>query len=481
MDNIGIRTRIVEDIKKFSREVLLEALHKAIPVEVIDTVLKNTGSIEKRKRRLPARLVVIFVIAMNIWTEASQLDVFRYLISGLQWCSVVLLGQKPPAKSALSQARSRLGVPAMKEIFHSACKPVATLTTRGAYYNGLLKVAIDGSTFDLQDTPENEERFGRPGSHRREGGGAFPQVRVVALIECGTHATFDMEPMPYKTSEKEGAKKLIRSVKEGMLLTWDRYFHSYELHWRVKRKKAHLLGRIKINLVFPVVKRFPDGSYLSMLYPSTHSRRLRKKGSRKKRSGKNRRGILVRIIEYTFNDPNRPGYGKKHRLITSLLDPVLYPAQELIAEYHERWEEELVFDQIKIHQQRKNTPLRSLTPDGVLQEIYGLFIAHYAIRSLMHEAALITDQDPDRLSFASTLRIIQIWIPRLQQVRTEALPFLYHAMLLEISRTTNPPREGRINPRVVKRKMSNFLRKRPEHHRPPQPLKTFIESIVLLK
>lgn len=222
MISIGIQTRIVEDAKKFSREVLIEALHEAVPVEVIDSALKSTGNLEKRKRRLPARLVVLFVMAMNIWAEASQLDVFRYLISGLQWCSVLLLGQKLPAKSALSQARSRLGLAAVKEIFHSVCKPVATPVTRGAYYKGLLKVAIDGSTFDLQDTPENEKRFGRPGSHRREGGGAFPQVRVVALIECDTHATFDMEPAHYRTSEQEGAKKLLRSVKEGMLLTWDR-------------------------------------------------------------------------------------------------------------------------------------------------------------------------------------------------------------------------------------------------------------------
>lgn len=479
MESIGIRTRIIEDIKKFPQKVLVEALHKAIPVEAIDSALKSTGSVEKRKRRLPARLVVIFIIAMNIWTEAGQLDVFRYLISGLKWCSALLLAQKLPAKSALSQARSRLGVLPMKEIFHSVCRPIATPITRGAYYKGLRVVGIDGSTFDIQDTPENEERFGRPGSHRKEGGGAFPQAKVVALVECGTHATIDIEPMHYRTGEQVGARKLLHSVKEGMLLTWDRNFHGYEMHRRVRRTKAHLLGRIKKNLIFPVLERLSDGSYLSVLRPSANSKKRKK--SLKKRSGKNKRGVRVRIIEYTFDDPNRPGHGEKHRLITSLLDPVLYPAQELIVEYHERWEEELVFDQIKVHQRRKSTPLRSLTPDGVLQEIYGLFLAHYAVRSLMHKAALATDQDPDRLSFVSTLRIIQIWIPRLQQACTEALPFLYHNMLLEIGRTTNPPREDRTNPRVVKRKMSNFLRKHPHHRRPPRPLKTFAESLVLLK
>jgi len=469
MEYIGRRVRILEDLERFPEKVLMEALHRAIPVEAIESALRRTDSFEKRRRCLPARLVVLFVIAMNIWAKDSLLDAFKNLVNGLRWCSVALLGKRLPGKSALSQARSRLGFGAMKELYHSLARPMATKETPGAYCKGLLKVSLDGSDFDIQDTPENEKRFGRPGSHRREGGGAFPQAKIVGLVESATHAVFDAAIKRCRSGEQSAAKELLRSITEAMLVMWDRNFHSYELHKLIKEKGAQLLGRVKTGILFPVKENLSDGTFLSYLYPDCYSRKCK------------RNGILVRIIEYTFDDPNRPGFREKHRLITSLLDPVAFPAQELIIEYHERWEEELAFAQIKVHQRAKGTPLRSLTPDGVIQEIYGLLLAHYAVRALMHEAALKTKQDPDRLSFLSTLRIIQRYSPFLQVASTESLPLLYEYMLNEIAATTNPPRDGRINPRVVKRKMSNFKRKRQEHFKPPKPAKPFAQAIVLLR
>jgi len=466
---IAIRRRHLEDVRDFPRAVLMEAVHEAIPVEVIDDALTRTGSREERTRALPARLVVLFVIAINLWADESMSDAFGSLVDGLRRCSDLFLGTKRPGKSALSQARARLGVAAVREVYRAVAKPMATEGTEGAFYKGLRLVAIDGSTFDLADTGRNDVVFGRPGSSRKEGGGAFPQAQVVALAECGTHAVFDFVIAPCRKGEPGLAKKLLRSVSAGMLLTWDRNFHSYELHRRARRTNAHILGRIKKNLVLPVLKRLPDGSYLSKLYRSTKDRRH------------DRDGIVVRIVEYVFDDPSRPGHGEVHRLITSLLDPEKYPALELVTEYHERWEEEITFDEIKVHQRRSDNPLRSRTPKGVVQEIYGLFLAHFAIRRLMHEAALKSGQDPRRLSFVSSLRIVRRWIPALQQAATERLPRLYDHMLAEIARTTIPPRDGRINPRVVKRKMSNFARKRPEHLHPPQPGKPFRESVVLIE
>ena len=197
-------------------------------------------------------------------------------------------------------------------------------------------------------------------------------------------------------------------------------------------------------MIFTRIQNFSDGSFLAKLYPSPYARR------------KGEGGILVRIIEYTLTDPRLPGFGEKHRLITSLLDHVLYPAQELIVLYHERWEIEVGFDEIKTHMIDKTPVLHSKTPLGVLQEIYGLLIAHMAVRTLMCEAASKWDLDPDRISFTGALQVISRAIPRMQAAKTELLPAFYEMMLDEIASQLNPPRRNRINPRVIKQKMSNF-------------------------
>ena len=249
---------------------------------------------------------------------------------------------------------------------------------------------------------------------------------------------------------------------------WDRGLHDYDMIASVRQRGAHVLSRLPSNIKPKRVRRLPDGSYLAYLYPSDYKRR--KRGQR----------FLVRIIEYTLTDPAMPGYGEVHRLITTLLDHKAYPVLDLACAYHERWESELVIDEMDTHQRLVGGTLRSLKPVGVIQELYGLLIAHYAIRSLMHEAALQAGVDPDRLSFVHALRVIHDAIPEFQMTVPDQLPQLYARLLRDIADGRLPPRRLRSNPRVVKRKMSKFRLKRPEHYHWPQPTYPFRQAVALI-
>jgi Transposase DDE domain len=246
---------------------------------------------------------------------------------------------------------------------------------------------------------------------------------------------------------------------------WDRNFLSYRTLSEVRQRKAHLLARIKKNMIFEPIRVLDDGSYLSKIYRNSYDRQ------------KDRNGILVRIIEYSFDDPGRPGSGESHRLLTTLLDDKLDPAEALIVGYHERWEEELTIDELKTHQ-RERPVLRSQTPGGVVQELYGLLLGHYVIRVLMQEAAATQGIDPRRLSFTGTLKILRCRLPESPASR-RGLRQWYHNLVSEIAEEVLPERRDRINPRVIKRKMSNWRKKRPEHRHYPQPAKEFAAAIVM--
>jgi len=434
--------------------------------KLVERILSETGTVEKRKRMLPARIVVFLVIAMTLFAKKSMPEVLNILVEGLRIQGAYLLGACLPVKSALTQARQRLGVKPLVELFRALAHPIARPDQAWAFYQGLRLMALDGTNLDLPDTPENERFFGRPGAGR--GKAAWPVAAVIALIEIGTHLTVDAFVGRYKTPEQSAAVRLMRSLTTGMLLLWDRAFVGYELWNEAVKTGAHLLGRLKRNMIFEPVETLADGSFLAKLYPGFYARR------------KDRGGIFVRIIEYTITDPLIPGYGERHRLITSLPDHELYPAKELIVLYHERWEIEMEYDEIKTHMIDKTPTLRSRTPLGVLQEIYGLLIAHMAVRTLMAEAASKWDLDPDRISFTGALQVISRAIPRLQAAKTELLPVFYEVMLDEIAGQLNPPRRNRINPRVIKQKMSNFGCKRPEHYKTKQPQTSFQEAIMSL-
>jgi len=461
----AITLRMPEPGTRFEEVVVLNAIERIVPIEKVEKVVDDTNTRECRIRRLPARICVLLVIAMSLFTEENIEKVLTKIVQGLR-LAWLHLGYQQPTSGAICQARYRLGPKPLVELFHLVCKPIATPQTPGAFLFGLRLKAIDGTLEDVPDTPANERAFGRLSGGR--GKDAFPKVRGIYLIEVGTHAFLDAVFWGCRRGEPEGGLRLLRSVGLGDLLMWDKNFHSYEMVKRTRVTGAHLLGRVASNVILKPVKRLADGSYLAYIYPSPKARR------------KNQGGILVRVIEYTIDDPNRTGYGEIHRLITSLLDANLYPAQELACAYHERWEIELVIDEVDTHQRIYSRPLRSKKPVGVIQELYGMLIAHYVVRVLMHEAALQAGLDPDRLSFINCLRVVRNAIPEFQQIAPEYIPLLYQRLLDDITREVLPPRRDRSYPRVVKRKMSKFALKRPEHKYWPQPLKPFADSVVIL-
>jgi len=317
-----------------------------------------------------------------------------------------------PSTAAIVQARQRAGARLLRELFRAVARPIATARTRGAFLGGLRLMAIDGTTLDVADTPENDRAFGRPTSGR--GGGAFPQLRVLALIETGTHAICDAVIRPLRSGEVPTALRLLRSVGPGMLLLWDRGFHSYDLVRATLERRAHFLGRTKRSIVRRPTEVLADGSFLARIYPSPTARR---------RDG---HGIEPRVIEYALDTPAGPGR-ETYRLITSLLDEQAFPAGRVAATYHERWEIETALDEVKVHQWAHPRPLRSKHPREVVQEVYGLLLAHLAIRTVMHQAALHDGIDPDRLSFTGALRVLRRAIPRAQRTPPAHLPLFQPA------------------------------------------------------
>jgi hypothetical protein len=456
--------REIEAECKFSSALRVEALSQAIPEATIRQVIAQEGVGEVRERRLTAVLTIWLVIALHLFPTVSVSGVFRKLARGLR-----LLWPDPevplPSDSALAYRRRQVGARPLVALFHQVCRPIATPQTRGAFLYGLRLMAIDGTSEDVPDTPANARAFGRHASAR--GASAFPQLQGVYLAECGTHCVVDAGFWPCHTSERVGGFRLLRSVRRGMLLMWDRGFHDFDMVVAARQRGAHVLGRLPAHVKPLPLRTLPDGSLLAYLLPSDDAQRRR--GVR----------ILVRVITYTLSDPALPGYGEEHRLITTLLNPRLAPAREVACAYHERWEIELVIDEIDTHQRLVGRTLRSLTPVGVIQELYGLLLAHYAVRVLMHEAALRVGEDPDRLSFVHSLEIVRDAIPEFQQVAPAQQPALYERLLREIAAKRLPERRLRTNPRVVKRKMSNFKLKRTEHYQPPKPQRCFREAVVV--
>ena len=334
--------------------------------------------------------------------------VLKNLVNGLsrEWTK---LGKywRVPNSASISEARQRLGSRVMSRLFERVARPLATNQTPGAFLGGLRVMAVDGTVLDVPDSKANARVFGYPAS-RQGTQSAFPKVRVVMLIEAGTHLIVDALMCPYRIGERVRAKKLLRSVSEGMLLMWDRGLHSYAMVQATLATGCEYLGRVPANAKFPVEKVLDDGSYLSLIHPDGKSK---KKGGSK---------ILVRVIEYTIDS----GQGKhSYRLITSLVDIGLFPALLLATQYHQRWEIENTIDEFKTHLNGRKTPLRSLQPRAVVQEIYGWLLAHYAVRHLMFTAAQQAGISPLRLGFTGTLKVLRRAIADFQDIQSEELPF----------------------------------------------------------
>lgn len=369
-------------------------LTRSFPPQVVDEVVAGQGRTEQRSRLLPARLVVYYVMALALFASEGYEEVMRQLVAGLAWTTRWRGTWQVPSSPAISKARARLGPGVLAALFDRVCVPVATPDTPdtpGASYRSWRLVAVDGTTFDAPDEAENTARFGKPCNE--QGKGAFPQVRVVALAECGTHAVFAVAMAGITTGEQDLFRRLLGKIGPGMLVLADRNFLGHQLWTAAAATGAELLWRARSDTRLPVVSELVDGSYLSHLAaPGTRGRGQR---------------ITVRVIEYTLHareseHPHKAG--EVYRLVTTILDPDLAPAEELAAAYAQRWEIESVFDEIKTHQLQSRPVLRSRDPDGVEQEIWGILLVHHAIRDLIALSARDAGIDPDRVSFTRALR-----------------------------------------------------------------------------
>jgi len=351
--------------------ISLGVVAKTFPLEKIRASLAASGKESVRQRDLPAHVVVYYVIALALYMQSSYREVLRCLLEGIQWLVEPGAGISVAGNSGISQARTRLGWEPVRQLHDEVVRPVAVAATKGAWYRAWRLISVDGSTLDVADEKGNNEAFGRPGASRGES--AYPKIRFVSLVENGTHVLFGSRMADYATSEVALAKTVLPSLGKGMLCLADRGFFGFEMWKQAAATGADLLWRVRKNIHLPCEKRLPDGSYLSRIYPSQQDQR------------RGRNGIVVRVI----------------------LDHELAPAAELAALYHERWEIETAFDELKTHLRGAHIVLRSKTPDLVRQEFYGLLMAHFAVRGLMHEAALRGDKDPDRLSFLHAVRVVR--------------------------------------------------------------------------
>jgi hypothetical protein len=371
-------------------------LARVCPRDLIDEVLAETGKASQRQRLLPAPAVVYYVMALALWREAPLEEVLRVVCEGLQWLGQGRGEAVQASKSAISQARTRLGPEALRVLATRVLRPVAKAGAPGAWYRQWRVMAIDGTSLDVADEAANAAYFGYPAASR--GHSAFPQARVVGLVECGTHVVTASTIGPYARAEQTLAAQLLPDhLAPDMLLLADRGFYGFKLWQSACTTGAALVWRVRSAIKLPVERALPDGSYLSTVYD--HQDRTRSKGQ------------VVRVVEYALHSAAN-STEERYRLVTNLLDPEAAPAQELAELYHERWEAEGVFDELKTHLQANSTVLRSKTPDLVQQEFWGLLLAHFAIRQLMAEAAWPRHLDPDRLSFVHALRVIKRRLPQ---------------------------------------------------------------------
>src|SRR5581483_5536542 len=446
--------RIGTEALALLRAQRLNALYRIIPRDEVKRVLAQAG----RRRlcpRLPDLFVLYFVLALGLFCCDCYRQVFRWL---RPWKQGTV-----PGRSTLCEARRRLGLIPLVKLAGRIVKLLAGPGTHGAFHRDMRLMAIDGFVVDIADSRENERVFGRPQGGRTPG--AFPQARIVALCEAGTHVLWRWLIKPIRVQEQKMADYLLGHLQAGMLLMWDRGFLSYRRVARVIQRNAHLLAQVKKDLILKPICDLGDRSYLAKLYRNSHDRK------------RDRDGIVVRVLDYELNDPTRTGHRKRHRLITTLVDAKLDPALTLIELYHVRWEEELTIDELKTHQGRP--VLRSQTPAGVVQELYAMLLDHFVVRTLMFEAAGEAQRPPLSMSFVGTLKILRCRIPSCPRTR-KALARWWRSLVREVAEELLPTRRNRINPRVIKRKMSKWKKKQPCHRGPPQPQNQFIDTIVLL-
>jgi len=365
-------------------------LAEAFPLETVQAILAATGREGKRKRLLPASMMVYYVIALGLFVGVGCREVLRRLLDGAMW--IWPNEVRVATESAITQARQRLGSIPIEKLYEEVVVPIAKKITRGAWYRAWRVVSVDGFILDVAESEENVKAFGRPGSSR--GKSAYPQVRVVGFLENGTHVFFGAEMDRCDVGEITIARRILGKLRKNMLCLADRNFLCYPLWQQAVATGAKLVWRAKLQLVIPKIRKLSDGSYLAKIYPSPKHRRA------------DREGILVRLVDYRID-----GFRESYRLVTNILDPAHAPALELAELYSERWTIETAIDELKTHLRGSKVVLRSKLPELVRQDVFGLLLAHYGVRFVMHDAALSEDISADELSFVHTLRVVHRKLP----------------------------------------------------------------------
>lgn len=447
----------------FPEALSVQLLQQIYPRVLLESILTTCQAWEKRQRRLNMLVMFFFVIAMNWYPKRCQCSVLETLAQGARFLwptdEIVVAGA-----SSISERRTQLGCEPFRLLFRSACAPLATPETRGAFRLGYRVMAIDGTWQNVANTDANAQAFGRFQTGKYQS--PFPQVRCVLLVECGTHAILDADLDACRTSERDGAHQLLRSITPQMLVTLDSGYFGAALWFDLGQTGAAVLGRVPSYALKRPQRVLSDGSVIATL-------RCRRNG--------HRLSLPVRVISYRVTDSRVAKPETVYRLATTLLDPATAPATDLIELYHERWEVEVTIDELKTHQHLSEHTLRSHTPDGVRQEIYGWFLAHYAVRSLMHQSALQADLDPDRLSFTHALEVVDAAIYSFALIPEQERPRLFQRLLTDLRAHPLPPRRFRINARVVRQRFSKFSRKRDHHlHGPHLKGLAFLDVVHLL-
>jgi hypothetical protein len=438
----------------------LGVLAEHVPTAVIDEVLARTGRVQQRVRRLPARVTVLFILALSLFSGMGYRSVWRELTH----CAGGSAG-RAPTSSGLTRARRRVEVKPMRELFIRLRGPRANEATPGAFLAGLRLVSWDGTQLDVPASAANDAVF--VPTRSRRGVAAFGKIRLMMLIEVGTHAVIDA--VFGTDSEQVLAQRLTPALTPGMLLLGDRNFPSWKLWAHCTERGAHLLWRVKASRLLPRLGTFADGSWLAVLpKPGTGSRR----------------GFWVRVIEYTVTvtatDPRTGQVTHRtelFRLLTTICDPELANANELAACYRQRWESESGYQELKTFQRGPRAVLRSTDPDGVYQELYAYLITYQAIRSLIVQAAHTEGIDPDRLSFTTALRAVRRWISTASTASTRVLAVAVAAALTEIGQDQHQ-RRTRSSPRAVKRSQASYPAKRHATHQTSTPVSYHITAIT---
>ncbi|MCA2189679.1 IS4 family transposase [Nonomuraea cavernae] len=405
----------------------LGELTRLVPFEMVDEALAVTGRVQARIRDLPSRVVVYLLLAGCLFPELGWRQVWQRLTAGLAGLTVA-----DPTAGALSQARRRVGVEPLRWLFDLLRGPAAGIGTAGVWWRGLLVCAIDGTTMAVPDSPANLAEFTK---HRcNNGGSGYPAIRLLVLVSCGTRTVLDAVFGPTTDEETTYAPRLLRSLREGMIVLLDRNFAVAALVAQIVAAGAQVLVRVKNGRALPVLRRHGDGSYTSML------------GT-----------VAVRVIDCEITIATAGGRRTGlYRLVTTLTDHRSHPAAELIKLYHERWEIETAYLEVK-SSILGGRVLRARIPSGIAQEVYALLVTYQVLRLAMADATGTRPEiDPDRASFTIALHTARDLIIQAMGVIADTVIDLVGTIGRHILTNLMPERRIRTRPRVVKRAISKY-------------------------